>query len=141
MQGSEAASGADIIRLKIFHCVSRWAYNMYYVGCLLLVWGLYDEGAEVFAILVEHNLLGEAMATMTEAFLNFMMLSICFVDVIFAGLVKLRLFNGYMSDDVVLTRFCLLHGYAQDLNRQFTEGASQMKKQMSMEVGSHFNCR
>lgn len=85
--------------------------------------------------MVEHNLLGEALATMTEAFLNFMMLSICFVDVIFAGLVKLRLFNGYMSDDVVLTRFCLLHGYAQDLNRQFTEGASQMKKQMSMEVG------
>ncbi len=39
------------------------AYGLYYLGCLLLLWGLYDEGAEVFAILVEHNLVGEFLAT------------------------------------------------------------------------------
>ena len=34
----------------------------------------------------------------------------CFTDLILSGLFKLRLFNGYMADDVVLTSFCLLQG-------------------------------
>lgn len=64
---------------------------------------------------------------------NKLMIQVCFVDLIFSGLVKMRLFNGYMADDVVLTSFCLLAGYSDALNKEFVSGAQEMKEKLRTE--------
>lgn len=110
-----------------------YAKVLYHLGVLLVLWGIYDEGANILSILLEYNLLGAFMTIGLECIIHKLMIQICFVDLIFVGLVKLRLFNGYMSDDVVLTSFCLLQGYADDLNRQFNIGAQQMARRITQE--------
>jgi len=114
--------------------VLRYAKVLHFIGLVLMIWGLIDEGANVFDILVQNNLIGQMLTTLTECIINTLLIQICFVDLIFVALVKLRLYNGYMSDDVVLTSFCLLQGYGNLLNRQFNIGARQMHRQLSLDT-------
>lgn len=104
---------------------------LYVVGLALVVWGVYEEGGALLEILVQDNLVGSFISTVVDCIVNKLMIQICFVDLIFGGLVKMRFFNGYMADDVVLTSFCLLAGYSADLNKQFVSGAREREKEVA----------
>ena len=54
-----------------------------------------------------------------ECFTNAYLLQLVAVDFGVSGLVRLRLFNGYMTDDVVLADFCAIMGFSKRLNSAF----------------------
>jgi hypothetical protein len=112
------------------------AKMLYLVGMLFLVYGIYQETSAIFDILMDSNLVGAFITTVIDAVVNKLMVQVCFVDIIFSGLVKMRLFNGYMADDVVLTSFCLLAGYSAELNKQFSSGAKEMKEELTEKKNS-----
>jgi hypothetical protein len=53
-----------------------------------------NKTGSVVSILVDENLIGTLLATIVDAVVNKLMIQVCFVDLIFSGLVKMRLFNG-----------------------------------------------
>ncbi|CAD7935048.1 unnamed protein product [Amoebophrya sp. A25] len=110
------------------------AFALFWCGLGLLLWGVYEEAASVLDVIFQTDeFVGTVVTMAVDAVINVLMIRICFTDLIFAGLVKMRLFNGYMSDDTVLTSFCLLQGYSSELNKAFNSGVKQMHRQLSME--------
>ncbi|CAD7924304.1 unnamed protein product [Amoebophrya sp. A120] len=122
------------------------AFALFWLGLSLVLWGIYEEAQTVMDVVFRADSFWGTVVTMAvDAVINVLMIRICFTDLIFAGLVKLRLFNGYMADDLVLSSFCALQGYSSELNKAFNLGAKQMHRQLSMEgedstsVSPHWN--
>merc|ERR1719233_1689093 len=63
-----------------------------------------------------------------ECLIKKRLVQICFVDILLKGLVKLRVFNGYMSDDRDLEAFVGLQGYSKELSRHFKRGVEEAEK-------------
>ena len=66
----------------------------YFLGLGLVMWGIYEEGVDILDILLQQNLIGAVLTTVVDCIVNKKMITICFLDMILAGLVKLRLFDG-----------------------------------------------
>lgn len=109
---------------------------VFFAGIGLIVWGIYEEGADLLSIVDQEQILGTAITIWIECVINKFMIEMCFCDLILVGIVKMRLYNGYMADDVVLTSFCLLQGYSEDLNKQFTQGFQQGEERKQRSMGS-----
>merc|ERR1711964_424755 len=65
----------------------------------------------------------------TECICNKLIIQLCFVDLVLFGVVKLRLFNGYMSDDPVLSSLMNLHGYSEAFRREYHRGMKLESKE------------
>lgn len=137
MEMAEAVVQATLISHLHTHMLPRMfvyfriAQALYALGVLMVMYGVYEEGADLMDIMIEHNLVGKIIVFALECLINRLMIEVSSIDVILIGLMKLRLFNGYMADDTVLTKFCVLQGYVEELNKNFSQGAAAQNRRNS----------
>eukprot|EP00397_Hematodinium_sp_SG-2012_P000106 GEMP01000106.1.p1 GENE.GEMP01000106.1~~GEMP01000106.1.p1 ORF type:complete len:3173 (-),score=710.97 GEMP01000106.1:454-9972(-) len=105
------------------------AQVLYFVGAILLLAAVILQSADVFEVMINGgSMWGFVIASVVECFVNKILMQMIFVDFLLNCIVKLRLFNGYMSDDMVLTDFVGLQGYATLLTEQFRKGVKEEEK-------------
>lgn len=73
-----------------------WAKQIQYVGVLLVVIGIFQEGVDVLQTLVGDNASGLEMclSLLIECVINRLMITMCLADLLIAGMCKMGLFNG-----------------------------------------------
>jgi hypothetical protein len=107
-----------------------FAKMLYYIGATLLLTAVIRESADVFEVMINGgSLWGCVLISLVDCFINKLLMQMICVDFLLNGMVKLRLFNGYMSDDRILTDFVSLQGYATLLSHQFKMGMWEEKNE------------
>jgi hypothetical protein len=96
---------------------------LYYTGLALIFWGLYDEAGGLIDVLIQQDgVVTTFLSTITECVINKLMITLCFADLIVNCLVKLHLFNGYMSDERTLVHLTTMMGFTSQLKKEFAAG-------------------
>lgn len=70
------------------------------------------------------------VAILFEGLTNKCLIQCCFVDTILFLMIQLRLFNGYMQDDYVLSLFCESSGYIEKINERFSGGITEARREL-----------
>merc|ERR1711988_1465644 len=111
-----------------------WAKLLNFLGAILVIVGLFVEGQGILAVMLNDFPTGALIEIFIPAIVNKMLIAVCFVDCIFQGVVRLRLFNGYMPDDIVLTSFCKLIGFESEIKKYYAEGKDEEKEEREAAV-------
>ena len=90
-----------------------------------MLWGI----SEQYSTLLDWYWVGNCpfliiVSTVINCMVTLVMIFVAFVDVIIRCLIKLRLYNGYMESDVILTEFCNLQDYTGDMLKEFESGVN-----------------
>jgi len=102
------------------------ARMMYYVGAALLVLAVVQESQDVFEVMIKGGTLwGTVITSVIDCFINNLLMQMVTVDFLLNCMIKLRLFNGYMNDDSVLTDIVGLQGFATLLTEEFRKGVKE----------------
>ncbi|CAD7961237.1 unnamed protein product [Amoebophrya sp. A120] len=89
------------------------------------------EGKEFIDLAINSDMVASIMLLFADAMINKTMMDLITIDFQFGALVKMRLYNGYMSDDQDLSNLAVLFKFSDALNEHFCKGIlrAQAKEQ------------
>jgi len=133
VQGTLLASLREKMQPRMYRGFS-FAKVLYFMGIILMLTAIIQESMDMFEVMINGgSIWSYLVSSLTECVVNNLLIQLIFVDFLIVGLIKLRLFNGYMRDDDTLSSFIALYGLSEKLSAKFDAGVQRASQKMKLE--------